>query len=847
MTFRPGRSVSCSLGIALGLAIVMAVLIVDHNTILTQSVMREQPFGDPDIEITPHRPDPDRLTIQQKRIEAIKEIANLSCLVFDACSIHSIQGMEGSFRLVCLDEQAATGFNAYFVEEGEDLDFNGPPNLLLSRKAAHTLKTRPGDVVRVWLDRPPEQVCKDGRIVPKKGDAPVREPRMVDFRVNGILAQEQLGVGGTAIVPLVKGLELYESGSLLPVLWWARLHPGSDVNIIRSALKEHFSVDKPRRALVGQSPEERVFRNGVRVCAMLSLLLGLYIIFNSMSMSLVERIRQIGLLRAMGITRAGLTRLFLAEGFILTLTGCVLSVFVTALIVAYMKWRGITTLGFGRPMRIIEIPWLQLGSVMFLGGVFSLLGIIYPVGKAASLSIIQAIRKGTIEFEKPPFKGVGRVIFVLYVILLPMAYFTVSPLLSGRYLQMFTMVIYIGLAASLVVGLLLFFPSLLNFAAAAVLAPFSRRFKVAGKMARNTMSTARLRVFSTVSGLTLVFAAVFVISAVTDSLMSETVSWADANLVNYVFVRSKQPGLVKDEELEHIPGVDAVLNLTATIHYPFPVRGLTPEELLKFGYFKDRKELAEALLEQDWVIISSRLAKTYDLQVNDRLKISTPLAGTKIFRIRGVLDEYGFYPDDRTFAVISSEKMISYFCVADTPGVRWSLHLDPEASPDQVRAILAARLGDRASIVTGKEKKREYVIDLRRSFAIFNVISTLVAILAGVSILNSLVIAVVERRRETALLRVVGLTPGQLKGILAMEAFSLGTLGGFFGLALGWPLTVLTVQGIMRFSYLDLKVTVLPTTVLFTFLGALLVSLAASVYPMFRQGASDLMEAVKYE
>ena len=98
--------------------------------------------------------------------------------------------------------------------------------------------------------------------------------------------------------------------------------------------------------------------------------------------------------------------------------------------------------------------------------------------------------------------------------------------------------------------------------------------------------------------------------------------------------------------------------------------------------------------------------------------------------------EYGFYPDDRTYAVISEEKMESYFCVAPDPGTRWSLYLDDKASAGAIQSELARRLGDRARITTGLEKKKEYVDDLSQSFAIFNVISTLVALLSGVSILK---------------------------------------------------------------------------------------------------------------
>ncbi|MFH2002343.1 MAG: FtsX-like permease family protein, partial [Planctomycetota bacterium] len=673
------------------------------------------------------------------------------------------------------------------------------------------------------------------------------EPISMDFSIRGIIAEKHLGLNRIAITPFDHGITLSEGGYLLPI-FWAKLAPGFDLPAVKAALKDDFAVDKPnRRAMVGRSPEENAFRNGVRACALLSLLLGLYIIFNSMSMSLVERIRQIGLLRAMGLTRTGLTGLFLVEGFILTMAGCVISVFFAAIITGFMAVMNITTLGTYHHVDIMELPWLELALIMVLGTVFSLLGVIYPVGKASNLSVIQAIRKGTIEFERQPFKGVGRILFFILVLLIPIAYYVITPMLTGRFLDMFRLVIYTSGIVTLLMGLLLFFPFLLNKAAAWVIAPFTRFYPVAGRLAESSMSTSRLRVFSTVSGLALVFAAIFVIAGVTDSLENETQRWADRNLVRNIYLRSRSSQGLRDEDLQQISGVQSVMNLSAIINAPFPVRAVDTESIKRFGPMRDQPDLCDRMKTEDLIIISTQLAKIYDYKKDDQLSLSTPLAGRKVFRICAIADEYGFFPHDRHFAAISREKMVSYFCVDLHPGVKWCLHLEEGASVETVCGVLSERLGNSAQITSGPDLKKEWIWDLRGSFAIFYIIITLVALLSGVSILNSLVIAVVERRRETALLRVVGLTPKQLQGILLMEAYSLGTLGGLFGLILGIPIAILTVAAIKTISNLDLQVTFSVLTVLMTFFGALLVSVGASIYPMIRQSATDLMEAVKIE
>ncbi|MBU0755157.1 MAG: hypothetical protein KJ645_08445, partial [Planctomycetes bacterium] len=209
LNYRPGRSISCALGIALGLAIAMAVLIVDRNTIITQSIRNPDAYGEPDIEIKPLQPDPALIESQRRELETCEGIRSLTGLYFNDCRIRSLTGAEIDLQLCGLDQGADTIFDAYRVEEGEGLDFLGPPNILLSRKAAEGLQTRPGDLLQVRCPGPTRTVDLNGQDVSTIEE---HQPIVLDFQVRGILAEENLGHRALAVVPFEQGLELFAGG-----------------------------------------------------------------------------------------------------------------------------------------------------------------------------------------------------------------------------------------------------------------------------------------------------------------------------------------------------------------------------------------------------------------------------------------------------------------------------------------------------------------------------------------------------------------------------------------------------------------------------------------------------------
>ncbi|HTE06856.1 MAG TPA: FtsX-like permease family protein, partial [Planctomycetota bacterium] len=579
--FRPGRTLLSALGIAMGIATVVAVLTVDHNTLLSQQARRIPDDPGADLLIQPLQFTPESMqsleaglrardflhgvtafSTARRTLAALPGAPSGAAAAARATDARAAGGEAGGdpareipgVEVMAVEPGASAFHHAYTVADGRDLDATSDaPQLLLSAALAERMALRPGDAVDLFeppARRGPTTRCVGGKLVvvapPRR--APTGEPERFTFTVVGVLAPTRLGyVKDRVIIGLAQGSALL--GADLDPRFWADLDTAqSDFLGAEAKLREGFTVFQPRRALAGLSPEEAAFRSGVRLCGFLALFLGLYIIFNTMSMSLVERVRQIGLLRALGLTRGRLFLVFLVEGLVLALLGAGLSVAIAERIVHAMVALRITTLGFGQPLEIVEVPWGPVLGVMAAGVLFSLLGIVYPFLRAAGLSVIDALRRGVIALSDDPFTGARRSVLLGLLALVPVAWFVGAPsegALAEPLWKAFVMSIAL-VAVALAVPLLL--PGLLPGLASALLAPLRGPSIV---LARSTIRSARHRVFATVSGLMLVFAAVFVVVSVLEGLKADTRDFAARALAGRLYVKTTPEGAERIDGLRH--------------------------------------------------------------------------------------------------------------------------------------------------------------------------------------------------------------------------------------------------------------------------------------------------------
>jgi putative ABC transport system permease protein len=140
-------------------------------------------------------------------------------------------------------------------------------------------------------------------------------------------------------------------------------------------------------------------------------------------------------------------------------------------------------------------------------------------------------------------------------------------------------------------------------------------------------------------------------------------------------------------------------------------------------------------------------------------------------------------------------------------------------------------------------RKRE----TNRDFLIFDVIILLTSVLAAIGVTNQLILAVHTRRRELALLRVLGMTPDQIRKMLLLEGGFVGLLGGTLAVALGIPLGLGSIAALKLVSAFEVNFELPWFYPPLTVAGAVCIALMAAIYPARRAASSRSAEFIHYE
>ncbi|HPF13297.1 MAG TPA: ABC transporter permease, partial [Planctomycetota bacterium] len=421
---RPGRTLLSILGIALGVAIATGVLVLDHNTV---EGMRRRKANDalPDLML--------RAPAGGASIEQLRHTDGVS-LAIEGFQESAQIGRGGGedrrepgrgIRLFAFEADHFDDFGLAPLDAGRGLAKGRAREVLLGTTLAETLDVGPGDTV--WLARPPrlgQKVCEDGKLVAV--DEPVLdEPPREAFTVVGVLARSGIGrtaSGQVAIVDLASGRGLY-AGQTVRSTYWAKRDPLADNEALDASLSKVFALEVNRGAVVGQAADERAFRTGVRVAGLFALVLGLFVIFHTLSMSLTERVIEVGTLHALGATRRQIAGVFFSEAVFQALLGGVLGMALGLLMAKGLLLVGMTTLGAGKHITLFLIPW---GTVLGLAGAgvgMALCGSVYPLLLMGGADPGTALRSDQEVSASRRQRGFALFYGALVALLLPAVYF----------------------------------------------------------------------------------------------------------------------------------------------------------------------------------------------------------------------------------------------------------------------------------------------------------------------------------------------------------------------------------------------------------------------------------------
>ncbi|MEI7771096.1 MAG: ABC transporter permease, partial [Chloroflexales bacterium] len=417
---------------------------------------------------------------------------------------------------------------------------------------------------------------------------------------------------------------------------------------------------------------------------------------------------------------------------------------------------------------------------------------------------------------------------------------------------------------AIVIGAALLSPALMVGLMALARPPLGRAFGLLGRMAARDVVAALSRTAVAVAALMVAISVTIGVGVMVGSFRQTVISWLDQSLVADVYVSAPggtanrtdttlDPALV--EALSRAPGVAAVS--TCTLRKRVAAAGPTTLVALRVQGQRGRTTLrflsgGGAAGWDAWaagsVFISEPLAYRTGLGLGDRLHLATD-RGPRDFAIAGV---YYDYSSDRGVIRMADA---TYRALWDDGGVS-SLALyvaegqDVDGLIARLRGVVAGWPGGPPALTisssAGLRAGTLAVFD--RTFAITSVLQLLATVVAFIGILSALMALQLERARELGVLRAIGLTPGQLWGVVIGQTGLMGLAAGLLAAPLGLGLAAVLVYVINKRSFgwtLDLSLS--PAVFGQALLVALLAAVLAGVYPAYAMSRTSPALALREE
>ncbi len=590
----------------------------------------------------------------------------------------------------------------------------------------------------------------------------------------------------------------------------------------------------------------RAFHVNLQALGLLALLVGVFLIYATMSFAIVQRHEQFGVLRAMGAARRELLGGVLIEaaaiGVVATGIGLVLGHVLARNLVDLMLGT-LTDLNFSAavaPAAPSAGAYLT-GAALGIGA--TMLATLAPASEAAAAQPASAMSRATVERGAQRRSNLG-VVAALLAVLIAAALLTLAP---GTLEVGFAALFFVLMAGALAT------PAATAALMTALAVPAYRIFGLNGLMAVRGVRASLSRTGVATAALAVAVAAVVGVGLMISSFRASLIAWLDVTLTadQYVTVPSDTPGAgFSDTDiagLGAIAGVDAVslsrfLQLP-TSHGEISVRAVAPGARgWGITLVDGNHDAALAALERgNAVIVTEPLAWRWNLAPGDNLELTFP-DGRHDFQVAGVSRDYN---TGGGIVMVSLARLQQHWDAL--PAATAGLHLHADADPDVVTAAIRQQLP--AASVRATHTLREMSLAVfDRTFTITEVLRILAALIAFLGVLSALLALQLERARELALMGSLGFSPGELARQVMAQTGLLGLAAGLIAIPLGSALTLFLIQVINRRSFgwtMDLVIT--PGPLLGAVALALLAALLAGLYPAWQAAQTQPGQSLRDE
>jgi putative ABC transport system permease protein len=603
----------------------------------------------------------------------------------------------------------------------------------------------------------------------------------------------------------------------------------------------------------------------ILVCfSLLASVIGLFIVYNTMSLSVVQRAKEIGTLRALGATRGEILAVITSEAALIGLVASILGTAGGRAVASYALEQTARTLtimlDLTAPKLVVPLDAWILAP--FVGMLAAIVGAFAPARAAAMLPPTAAMKPGEVESRMRQRTGLwlflGLVLIVFCVIVVRHPRTNWQPTVAGLMAGLF--------------GIALAGPQLLIWIGPLIRRLASRLSNVPAFLALHNIIQNPSRTSLTTIALGGSLSLVIAMASIIRGLDQEISRWMDDVLVFDLTIQSNDMGATAypassfpADLLDEIRGDPECAEAYGVRSRLVPYQG---DEIMLITYDApavqkgriDRgrsahpaEDLARAAaLQAGDVEVSANLARIHALNTGDRITLDTP-QGPRAYRIHSVQTDYTWFRgcvfmDIQVYRSLWNDSSLSYLDIRVRPSAG-----NGSPTSDDIRRY-QAKLTERLSARHGLYIYRlDELMDFARRFtrewfALANMQLILSVVVGGVGVANTLLVSLLTQSRQIGLLRAIGASARQIQQLLAIEAVLLGALGGVAGSIIGLTTAkFLVVPMTIKASGHDIPVVIPYNAMGYAGLAAVLIAFGAAVLPLRSARRLDVIQAIGYE
>lgn len=680
------------------------------------------------------------------------------------------------------------------------------------------------------------------------------------LKVVGLMGREGLGQsnnGSFGVVPIFAAQKIFDRGNKIDQIDVVPINDKistDDLALLRSQLQERlgekYSVTYPTGQGERMTQMLQNYQIGLNFMSGIALFVGAFLIYNAFAMTVIERTREFGMLRTIGMTRAQVIGQVFIEAAVLGVLGAGLGVGLGIFLA-----NGLTRLMeiiLNQDIGTIQITSADLGLSLSLGIGVTFLAAGLPAFQAGRISPLEALRvRG-----KRQDGWLIRHGWIPGLLLLggSIAILVINPFPYDVQFRLGSMTVF-----GLFTGATFLIPVSVGTWERVARPLLKWIYGSSGSLGSRNIQRSRLRATLTVAALMVGVAMVIMVRGMTESFAGDLRTWINAYLGGDIYVTSEVR--LREEvgkRIQSLPGIQAVTPLRY-----FPVEWETPQEetenlifmaldvdaytqvtnFVFSGSQVNPEQAISNLKKESTVFISSVLAEKYHLVVGDSVRLKTK-KGYVDFQIAGVVVD--FY--NQGLVVQGSwDTMRRFFNLRD-PGV-FLVKIKEGQSVDDALNLIDNQYGRRyhLSLISNESIRARVGTLMDQAFSMFDVMALISIVVGSLGVINTLTMSVIERTREIGMLRAIGTTRGQIVKMVLAEAGLMGVIGGILGLATGVILARILFIGMTTMSGYELTFALPPDGLVISLITALIVSQLAAIPPALRAARVRIIEALQYE